>query len=96
MGKSPQFRFRLFVAGQSANSTQAIANLSRLCQEHLEDRHEIEIVDVLKEPAKGLDAKILLTPTLLKLAPAPARKIVGNLSNTPTVLASLGIPWPKL
>ncbi len=74
MGNPAYFRFRLFVAGESANSQLAISNLKRLCGDYLRDRHEIEIVDVLREPQRGLEERVLLTPTLLKIAPAPAEK----------------------
>jgi circadian clock protein KaiB len=91
MASSTRFQFRLFIAGQSANSAQAVSNLNTLCAQYLPGRHEIEIIDVLKEPARGLEANIILTPTLLKVAPAPARKIIGNLNNTPIILAGLGL-----
>jgi circadian clock protein KaiB len=91
MAKGSHFELRLFVAGESANSLQAIANLTAFCREHLVGRHEIEIVDVLREPEKGLDAKVLLTPTLLKVSPTPCRRIVGNLSNTRAILEALNL-----
>lgn len=84
-----QFRFRLFVAGESPNSVQAVVNLRALCAAHLVDRHEIEIVDVLREPERALQENILLTPTLVKLAPKPVKKIVGALSDTATVHQTL-------
>jgi circadian clock protein KaiB len=85
------FRFRLYVAGDAANSVAAVANLSNLCREHLSDRHEIEIVDVFLQAKRALDDGVFLTPTLLKLAPEPSRKIVGNLSQTGPLLAAIGI-----
>jgi circadian clock protein KaiB len=79
------------VAGETQNSVRAIANLSALCREHLIDRHEIEIIDVFKEPKRALDDRILMTPTLLKLAPVPEQRIVGTLKDTQTVLVALGL-----
>lgn len=84
------FKFRLYIAGDTENSAQARANLAKICREHLPD-HEIEIVDVLKEPKTGLADGIFMTPTLIKLMPAPTRKIVGTLSQTETVLQTLGL-----
>jgi circadian clock protein KaiB len=81
MANGSHFEFRLFVAGESANSVQAIANLTAFCREYLEGRYKMEIVDVLQEPDKGLEAKVLLTPTLLKVSPTPLLRVVGNLSN---------------
>jgi circadian clock protein KaiB len=85
------FRFQLYVAGDAQNSMQAIANLRALCRTHLQDQYEIEIVDVFLQPKRALAEGIFMTPTLLKLAPAPTRKIVGTLSQTGIVLQSLGL-----
>ncbi len=86
-----RFRFRLFVADDAVNSAQAISNLVAICARHLPRRHEIEIVDVFKEPERALADSILMTPTLIRLAPAPVRRIVGTLSNTRLVLQTLGL-----
>jgi circadian clock protein KaiB len=91
MNPAKDFHFRLYVAGDGPNSTRAVANLTALCREHLGNEQRIEIVDVTREPERALEDKVLLTPTLIKVAPAPARKIIGNLSDTPTVLLSLGL-----
>ena len=91
MSRRARFRFRLYVADDTLNSAKALGNLTALCQEHLPDRHEIEIVDVFREPRRALDDCVLMTPTLVKLAPSPARRIVGTLSQTQTVLLALGI-----
>ena len=85
------FRFRLYVAGDAQNSLQALANLNALCRTHLPGRHEIEIIDVLQKPKRGLADRIYMTPTLLKIAPKPLRQIVGSLSQTNTVLVALGL-----
>ncbi len=92
MSKRPHFKFRLYVAGDSPNSTQARANLQTLCATYLPDRHEIEVVDVLCDPKRALADGILLTPTLIKYSPPPIRKIIGNLSQTQTVLTALALP----
>lgn len=89
--QAPLFRFRLFVADDAANSAQAIANLGALCREHLSGSHEIEVVDVFREPERALAEGIFLTPTLVRLSPAPIRRIVGTLSQTDVVLQTLGI-----
>ena len=85
------FKFRLYVAGDAETSRAAIEALNALCAEHLQDRHEIEIVDVFREPRRALSEGILMTPTLLKLAPAPVRRVVGTLANTELVLQALGL-----
>ena len=91
MNGAAQFKLQLFVAGDAQNSTQAIANLAALCQTHLADRYELEIVDVFRDPKRALAEGIFMTPTLRKLAPAPVRTIVGTLSQTEVVLQALGL-----
>ena len=86
------FRFRLYVADDAQNSAKAIANLKALCRTHLPGRHEIEIVDVFREPDRALADDIRMTPTLLKLHPAPRRTIVGTLNDLEPVLKALGLP----
>ena len=85
------FKFRLYVAGDAQNSAQAVANLAAICREHLPDLHEVEVVDVFRQPERALADGIFMTPTLVKLAPAPARTIVGTLSQTQPVLRALGL-----
>ena len=91
MRRRATFRFRLYVAGGAQNSAQAVTNLTALCRTHLPDNHEIEIVDVLREPKRALADNILMTPTLVKLSPGSMKRIVGNLSQTQPVLQSLGL-----
>ena len=91
MSRRAMFKFRLYVAGDAPNSAQALANLTALCRAQLPDRHEIEIVDVFREPERALADRIFMTPTLLKLAPSPARRVVGTLSQTQPVLQALGL-----
>jgi circadian clock protein KaiB len=93
MADDRHFQFRLYVAGESANSIQAIANLKIFCRNHLKDRHEIEIIDVLREPDRGLEARVLLTPTLVTINPVPCRRIVGNLSNTSALRAAFSLDF---
>jgi circadian clock protein KaiB len=91
MSRRVIFKFRLYVAGAAPNSAQAIANLTKLCRIHLPDRHEIDVVDVFREPQRALDDGIFMTPSLIKLAPSPVRKIVGTLSQAEAVLQALGL-----
>ena len=91
MSHKGMYRFRLYVAGDGLNSAQALANLTALCHAHLRDQHIIEVIDVYKHPQRALDDGIFMTPTLLKLAPMPIRKIVGTLSQVQSVLQALGL-----
>jgi circadian clock protein KaiB len=85
------YKFKLYIAGDAPNSLQALANINKLCREHLPSRCSIEIVDVLREPTRALSDCILLTPTLVKCSPLPVCKIVGNLGNSETVLQTIGL-----
>jgi circadian clock protein KaiB len=91
MNRRTRFRLRLYVAGDTQNSARAIANLDAICRVHLPERHHIEVVDVIREPARALADGVLMTPMLVKVAPAPMRRIVGTLSQTQTVLEVLGL-----
>jgi len=86
--------FRLYTAGRSINSAQALENLHALCRDHLPDNHEIEVLDVLREPDRALTDGILVTPTLLRIAGGPELRIIGNLSQRETILAALALDEP--
>jgi len=87
-----KFKFRLYVAGDAQNSAQAVTNLTALCRTYLENRHDIEVVNVFQEPKRALADGIFMTPTLVKLAPSPApQRVVGTLSQAQPVLQALGL-----
>jgi circadian clock protein KaiB len=83
------YELRLYVAGNLPNSVLAETNLRRLCEERLQGRHALEIVDFLEQPERALGDGVLVTPTLLKLAPAPARTVIGTLSDRAALLRAL-------
>ena len=85
------FVFRLYVVDEGPSSVRAIANLSAICKKHLPDNHQIEIVDLLQDPRRVLTDSIQATPTLVKLSPAPVRKIIGDLGEEAKVLFALGL-----
>ena len=91
-GADGAYLFRLYVAGSAPNSVRALANLRAICRKHFPDRHRIDVVDVLKEPLRALNDGILVTPSVIKLSPAPEQQIIGNLSEEEEVLRSLGLP----
>ncbi len=95
MKRDIHFKFRLFVAGESENSVQAVANLRTVCSEFPQDCCAIEIVDVLRDPATGLKERVFMTPTLIIESPPPVRRIIGNLSNIHTQFGNLGIAPPE-
>jgi circadian clock protein KaiB len=82
---------RLYVAGRSPYSTTAVRNLRAMCDKHLNDEYELEIVDVVGEPSRALNDGVLVTPTLMKLKPEPTRTLLGDLSDESVLLATLGL-----
>ena len=81
----------LYIANSAPNSVRAVANLEAICKEHLRDNFKLEIIDVLEYPLRALADGIVVTPSLAKMSPSPAAKIVGNLSDKASVLRALGI-----
>ena len=82
---------RLYVAGQTPRSLAALANLKRICEEHLNGQYRIEVIDLVKQPQLAQGDQILAIPTLVRRVPKPLRKIIGDLSNTERVLVGLDI-----
>ena len=85
------FRLRLYVAGQTPKSILAFRNLKQICEEHLQGRYEIEIIDLMTNPQLGQGDQILAVPTLVRRLPEPIKKIIGDLSNTDRVLVGLDL-----
>jgi circadian clock protein KaiB len=83
------YTFILYIAGNSPNSVQALTNLKAICAENFPDDHQLEVVDLMSDPHRGLRDGIVVAPTLVKLDPKPKQVILGNLSNASTVLASI-------
>jgi circadian clock protein KaiB len=79
------------VAGQTPKSILALANLKKICQEHLADKYNIEIVDLVRNPQLARKDQILAIPTLVRNLPQPIKKIIGDLSNTEKVLLGLEV-----
>jgi circadian clock protein KaiB len=86
---------RLYVAGQSPKAITAFANLTRICEEQLEGKYSIEVIDLLKNPELGNADQIFALPTLVRKLPVPVRKIIGDLSNTERVLIGLDLLSPS-
>jgi circadian clock protein KaiB len=82
---------RLYIADNAPNSAKAVANLEVICKEYLGSKFRLEVIDVLEYPQRALADGILVTPSLTKVSPSPASKIVGNLSDKSSVLHALGI-----
>ena len=85
------FDLKLYVAGQTPKAIRAFSNLRKICDEHLEGRYRIEVIDLLENPTLGQGDQILALPTLVRRLPVPIKKIIGDLSNTERVLVGLDL-----
>ncbi len=87
----PKWELKLYVAGQTAKSLLAFANLKKICEDHLQDEYHIEIIDLMQNPQLARGEQIFALPTLVRKHPEPVRKIIGDLSDTERVLAGLDL-----
>ena len=90
---SPENKYllKLYVTGTSSRAQQAISNLQRICEQELQGKYDLEIIDVLEHPELAEDARILATPTLIKRLPPPLRRVIGDLSDKEKVLLGLEV-----
>lgn len=87
-----EWQLCLYVSGQTPHSLAAIANLSRLCEEHLLGRYAIELIDVMQNAERARDDQIVAIPTLVRRTPLPALRVIGDLSDAPRTLSAMKIP----
>ena len=83
------WELRLYVAGKSPKSLLAIANLQKICEEYLDGRYRIEVIDLIEQPHIARKDQIIAVPTLIKKLPLPFKQIIGDLSNQEKVLIGL-------
>lgn len=86
-----RYVLRLYVTGTTRRSTRAIENTREICDIHLKGRHELKVVDLYEHPEAAAEEHVIAAPTLVKLFPAPLRRIIGDLSDRQRVLGSLGL-----
>ena len=82
---------RLYITGFSPRSARAISNIRKICDEHLEGRHDLEVVDISQQPALAQSEQILAAPTLIKKWPLPARRFVGDMSQSERIVLGLDL-----
>ena len=85
------WELRLYIAGKTAKSVTALQNLKKYCEEHLQGKYSIEVIDLLLQPQLAEGDQIFAIPTLVRKVPEPIRKIIGDLSNEEKVLVGLNI-----
>jgi len=86
-----KYVLRLFVAGMSPKSLQAIENIKRICETYLAGRYQLDVIDVYQQPILAKDGQIVAAPTLIKELPPPLRKLVGSMSDTDRVLIGMDL-----
>ncbi len=89
--KKGLYELKLYVAGQTPKSLKAFENLKKICDNYLEGKYKLEVIDLLRHPQLARNHEILALPTLVRNLPTPISKIIGDLSNTEKVLVSLNI-----
>jgi circadian clock protein KaiB len=89
--KEETWELRLYVAGKTVKSVMALKNLRKYCEEHLQGKYQIEIIDLFEQPQLAEGDQIFAIPTLVRKFPEPIRKIIGDLSNEEKVLVGLNI-----
>jgi len=83
------WNLRLYIAGQTPKSITALTNLKKICEQHLANQYNIEIIDLVRHPELARKDQILAIPTLVRSLPPPLKKIIGDLSNSEKVLLGL-------
>lgn len=82
---------RLYIAGNTKKSADAIVSLRKVCEEHLSGRYQLEVIDIHQQPAVARGEQIIATPTLIKYLPLPLRRIIGDLSKTERIMIGLDL-----
>ena len=90
-GTTSLVELRLYVAGQTPKSLTALANLKKICQDHLQGRYKLHVIDLVQKPQLARGDQILAIPTLVRKLPVPIRKIIGDLSDLDRVLVGLNL-----
>jgi circadian clock protein KaiB len=86
-----KYILRLYITGTTLRSASAITNLKKICEEYLEGRYELEVIDLYQKPYLAKDEQIIAAPTLIKKLPLPFRRIIGDMSNKEKVLMGLDL-----
>src|SRR5262245_6596135 len=85
----PRYALRLYIIGTTPRSMRAVANIRKICEEHLQGHYELEVIDLSQRPALAEGEQIIATPTLVKELPLPLRRFIGDLSQTERILLGL-------
>ena len=86
-----RYQLRLYVTGSTASSIRAVQNLKRICEEHLTDEYDLEVIDIYQRPELAKGEHIIAAPTLVKMLPHPLKRLIGDMSNEERVLIGLDL-----
>lgn len=86
-----RYVLRLYVTGMTPRSTEAFAAIKAICEEHLPERYDLEVIDIYEHPSLAKDEQIIAVPTLVKKLPSPLRRLIGNLADKERVLMGLDL-----
>ncbi|MEG4856188.1 circadian clock KaiB family protein [Microcoleus sp. K1-B6] len=89
--KEEHYTLRLYISGTTIQSVTALQNIKKICEEHLQGRYELEVIDIYQQTEAVIAENIVAVPTLIKKLPLPLQKMIGNLSNTEKVLIGLNL-----
>jgi len=89
--QTARYILRLYVSGTTPQSLRAIENVKKICEEHLQGRYELEVIDLYQQPQLAHGEQIIAAPTLIKKLPLPLRRVIGDMSNTERVLVGLDL-----
>ena len=90
-----RYVLRLYVTGMTPKSIRAVENVRTICEEHLQGRYDLEVIDIYQQPTLAKGEQIIAAPTLIKKLPLPLRKVIGDMSSTERVLIGLGLHRSK-
>ena len=89
--RQAKYVLRLYVSGSTSKSALAVENIKRVCEQHLKNRYDLEVIDIYQQPSLARDEQIVAVPTLIKRSPLPLRRLIGDLSNLKKVLLGLDL-----
>ena len=87
-----RYHLRLYITGSTPRSTRAVENLRRICERHIPQRYDIEIIDIYADPEAARAGQIIAAPTLVRVMPEPVRRVIGDLADEDRVLLGLELP----
>jgi len=86
-----KYLLRLYVAGTTPRSVAAVANIKKICEEHLQGRYDLEVIDIYQQPALAKGEQIIAAPTLIKKLPLPLRRFIGDMADRERILVGLDL-----